>query len=70
MFHKTVAAATTFRVKDVSKKEERKGRPVGLNTVNMLKVIIFVMSIVRIKDIILMMQVTYEADFANSYESE
>ena len=51
MFHKMVAAATTFKVKDVSKKEERKGRPVGLNTVNMLKVIIFdIMSIIRVMD--------------------
>lgn len=38
MFHKMVAAAGSFKVKDVSKKEERKGRPTGLNTVNMLKV--------------------------------
>ena len=51
MFHKMVAAAITFKVKDVSKKEERKGRPVGLNTVNMLKVIIFdIMSIIKVMD--------------------
>lgn len=45
MFHKLVAAARTFQVKDVSKKEERKGRPVGLNTVNMLKVVNFLIDV-------------------------
>lgn len=38
IFHKMVAAAGLLTVKDISKKEERKGRPTGLNTVNMLKV--------------------------------
>lgn len=38
MFQKMVADAKSVRVADVTRKEERKARPHGLNTVDMLKV--------------------------------
>lgn len=40
MFQKMVADAKSLRVTDVTRKEERKARPHGLNTVDMLKVCI------------------------------
>lgn len=40
MFQKMVADAKSVRVTDVTRKEERKARPHGLNTVDMLKVCI------------------------------
>lgn len=38
LFQKLVSDAKSVRVTDVSKKEDRKTRPHGLNTVDMLKV--------------------------------
>eukprot|EP00249_Psilotum_nudum_P012211 c23652_g1_i1 orf=91-2673(+) len=38
MFHKLVVDMKSLKVIDISRKEERKVRPMGLNTVNMLKV--------------------------------
>jgi DNA topoisomerase-3 len=38
MFQKMVTDTKSVRVTDVSKKEDRKHRPSGLNTVDMLKV--------------------------------
>lgn len=40
MFQKMVADAKSVHVADVIRKEERKARPHGLNTVDMLKVCI------------------------------
>lgn len=38
MFQKLVVEGRTAKVIDVSEKQEVKGRPTGLNTVNLLKV--------------------------------
>jgi hypothetical protein len=38
MFQKLVAEDGILEVTDISEKQETKGRPVGLNTVNLLKV--------------------------------
>lgn len=38
LFQKLVSDARSVRVTDVTKKEDRKARPHGLNTVDMLKV--------------------------------
>lgn len=38
MFQKLVVEGRTAKVIDVSEKQEVKGRPAGLNTVNLLKV--------------------------------
>lgn len=43
MFQKMVTDDNSLKVTDVSTKEESKSRPFGLNTVNLLKVIGFIM---------------------------